>query len=844
MHKSLLPARLKQILKCRDALQQEQIYFAPIRHHSPACSYAIRQLISQVKPTHVLIEAPSSFAGILDHLLNKQTRPPIAILCQTNIELNSTNTEQKNDNSQEDQSICSSFYPFCDYSPEWQAMQLAKDHNATIQFIDLPWNEQANLKNKTQQGESLLSETYLKHSQYIKYLMQKLHCRDHNEVWEHLFELRDFKDITNWQNFFQDTLIWCAMARLDYQVAELEAEGSAQREQYMLTAIGQLKNAQPDAKIVVVTGGFHTFALLEGLWKNKFVTPTKSAITRYNRQQANANKDNTWLIRYSFDRLDALNGYASGMLSPAYYQDSWTSMLAYEQEPISLQTTQNCRQQQALHFVSNLAKNLRERQSNSEIISFIQLQSAVEQAARLAKLREHYGPGRYDLLDGIQSSFIKGSIDDARSDFWQIVHRCLSGSLLGQIPTGMASPPLVNQVYSLLKKYRFKLGDTLIKLTHIDIYRKPEHRQRSRFLHLLDFLNVGLAKRLDGPDYIYGQRLTIMFEDWQYAWTPLVEARLIELSQQGTSLEQIAIQQLHQQIQRQIENGQARSSVFTVHCVMQAALMGLQNDFEQLLINLVSYLEVDSDLSSIVDCGHRLLYLWQGRNFLEINSTETLLALLAKVPQQAFFLLDIFKRSDEEIQQQNLKILLSLRDLLNNLPEQLNVKQLKQDFYQNLCRLKPLLVDTHLLRGAIDSISYLDSQINQQQLESKIKGAFGVGAQNQYAVEYFKGMMECTPELIIQSSFLLNSIDELLAHWDQEKFIAFLPDLRFVFSQLTPKQNAFLAEKIAKKYSAEQSDLTFQQNKFSEAELQKALSLELTINQRIKQQQLQDWFKL
>ncbi len=31
----------------------------------------------------------------------------------------------------------------------------------------------------------------------------------------------------------------------------------------------------------------------------------------------------TWLMRYSFDQLDALAGYASGMPSPAYYDRLW-----------------------------------------------------------------------------------------------------------------------------------------------------------------------------------------------------------------------------------------------------------------------------------------------------------------------------------------------------------------------------------------------------------------------------------------------------------------------------------------------------------------------------------------
>ncbi|OCG58619.1 hypothetical protein A9G40_09075 [Gilliamella sp. Nev3-1] len=870
MSRSQLPQRLQHALIGKDALQQQQIYFAPVRHHSPACSYAVRQLINQIKPTHVLIEAPASFSSILDELLHHETEPPIAILCQADIQIakylnneeqaigNEQDNEKDNDNellSATELITRTAFYPFCSYSPEWQAMQLAKKYHANIQFIDLPWAEQAVQEMMPKHDASLLCETYLKHSEYITQLARKLHCRDHDEVWEHLFELRDFADIANWRTFFEDTFIWCAMARLEYTASSLELEGSSQREQHMITAIRQLKQSMPEAKIVVVTGGFHTLALYEGLANAKLIVPNKAKINKVNQQreakqwQNKNDGDRTWLIRYSFERLDALNGYFAGMPSPAYYQEVWQSMLTYEQnyEQNQSQTTQDHRQAQALQFLSNIVQQLRKQQSvdngaNNEI-GLVPLKSAIEQTYLLAELRGHCGPGRYDLLDGIQSAFIKGSIHDVRGEFWQIIHRTLSGDQFGKIPSNIASPPLVNEVYAMLKKYRFKLDDTLPKIAHIDIYRKPEHRQRSRFLHLLAFLDVGFAQRLDGPNYQYGTRLTIMFEDWQYQWTPMVEAKLIELSQQGTRLEHIALQKLHLLMESLTEDGITQPCQLVVQIMLKAALMGFPSYFTTLLTKLSKYLDTDNTLSSLVDCGHRLLYLWQGRDFLALNDSATLLALLAKVPRQAFFLLDTLKQSDEQQQQENFNTLLSLRDLLNNLPEQLNSKKLKQDFYFNLQRLQPLLTQAPLIRGAIDSLCYLDSQISQSELDEKIKIAFDLGAQYEQVSSYLTGLIQCSPELLIQSSQLLMSLDELLVHWDQEKFIQILPDLRYAFAKLTPKQNATIAEKIAKKYHIKKQSMDFEQYKFSDDDLQKTLALEFAICQYINQQQLQDWFK-
>ncbi|OTP98041.1 hypothetical protein B5S43_09715 [Gilliamella apicola] len=323
----------------------------------------------------------------------------------------------------------------------------------------------------------------------------------------------------------------------------------------------------------------------------------------------------------------------------------------------------------------------------------------------------------------------------------------------------------------------------------------------------------------------------------------MVEARLIELSQQGTKLEQIAINKLQLDAEQLIHDKTGSVSLIAVEQLTHAALMGLDDYFNHLVDNFANFIESDGELSSLIHCGHRMVYLWQGQTFLQLKATSTLLTLLTKIVKQSFFLLNKLKQHENEQQQQNLKVLLSFRDLLNYLPDELDVKQLKQDFYHNLSRLQPELTQAPLIRGAIDSMSYLDSYLNQQQLEDNIKINFSLGTKNEQAISYFIGIMQCTPELVIHSSILLDSLDQLLIDWSPEQFIEILPDLRYAFSQLNPKQNASLAEKIAKKYQIADADLHFQQHQFSENQLQKALLLELFITEKIKQQHLTDWFK-
>ncbi|MFT0210987.1 DUF5682 family protein [Pseudomonas sp. F1_0610] len=843
-----LPDRLAQALNSIEALAQAHIYFAPVRHHSPACAFAVRNQIEQLKPTHILIEAPNSFNSLIPDLLSEESSPPLAILGQTLVQLPTIEGEEK-----PEPILRSAFYPFCEYSPEWQALRQGHLHKAQLSFIDLSWSEQvalevAKLEEETRassepslQSNNLQAERYLAHSRYIQRMAQKLFCRDHDDLWEHLFELRTLGQLKDWQAFFQDTFAWCAMARLDYEPQVLDAEGSSQREAHMLICIQQIKQQHKDARILVVTGGFHTLALVEQLWqKNTLTCASKSQLSTFEKQQRTAQNDQAWLIRYSFDRLDALNGYASGMPSPQFYQERWQAMLKQEAEQPN-SCTQSMREQNSLQFLSKIAQQLRHEHFD-DAPNFTALRSAYEQAIGLASLRNHQGPSRYDLLDGLQTGFLKGSIDTTQAQLWSKIRQSFTGFALGRIPKSSATPPLVNEVYQKAQKFRFKLEDTLSKNSQLDIYRKDSHRERSRFLHLLAFINTGFAQKIDGPDFVNGHRLDILFEEWQYAWTPSVEARLIELSEQGTQLEQVALKQLYAQEQALEQQGFGRSSAQAVHLLVQAALMGLNNRVTQLASKLAVYIEQDAKLDSLVNCGHRLLYLWRGREFLGLANQTALPLLLEAIQPQTLFYLDQIIPAESDQQEQALSCLLSLRELVKLMPEPLSTLAHQQAFYQQLARLRPQMQTTTLISGAVDAMRFIDGYLTEQELEQALHATFSLGADNDLAIAYFIGVMRTAPELIVQTSLLLNVLDELLMDWDQERFISLLPDLRFAFSQLTPKQNAVLAERIAKKYALNEQQIATTFSSFTQQDMLEGAALDHQLNQYLQRNHLTQWF--
>ncbi len=86
------------------------------------------------------------------------------------------------------------------------------------------------------------------------------------------------------------------------------------------------------------------------------------------------------------------------------------------------------------------------------------------------------------------------------------------------------------------------------------------------------FLEIHFAHRVNGPDFLSGHQLDLLFEEWQYAWTPNVEGELISLSEKGSQLETIALNKLLAMEKQLAEQGQSRSSQKCGHFVNSSGI--------------------------------------------------------------------------------------------------------------------------------------------------------------------------------------------------------------------------------------------------------------------------------
>src|SRR5215475_5295742 len=95
-----------------------------IRHHGPGSARAVRRVLEAYRPEVVLIEGPPEADGLVALAGSDEMQPPVALLAYRAAEAGKRPP--------------ATFWPFAEFSPEWQAIRWAVDHEVPVRFCDLP----------------------------------------------------------------------------------------------------------------------------------------------------------------------------------------------------------------------------------------------------------------------------------------------------------------------------------------------------------------------------------------------------------------------------------------------------------------------------------------------------------------------------------------------------------------------------------------------------------------------------------------------------------------------------------------------------------------------------------
>ncbi|GAA3204235.1 DUF5682 family protein [Dactylosporangium siamense] len=553
--------------------------FIGVRHHSPACARLVADTIRALRPAHVLVEGPADMNDRVGELLLGHDLP-VAVF-----------SSYRDDDRQS-----GSWAPFCAYSPEWVALQEGHRAGARVRFIDLPsWDPAlAERQNRYADAEQRYAEV-------VDRLCATFAVDNVDALWDHLFEIPPADGLAERLAAYFDLL------RGETPVSD----GDTGREAYMARWIRAAAADAGERPVVVVTGGFHRPALIRLTagaaedvgWPDVPALPEGAV-------------GGSYLVPYSFRRLDAFDGYQSGMPSPEYYQQLW----------------ENGPRHAADQLVTAVVGRLRDRKQQASTSDLI---AASASAAGLALVRGHQHPGRTDILDGLAGALVHDALDEPlpwatrgrlRAGTHPVVVEmvaALSGSRVGRLHPSTPLPPLVHDADADLEREGLN-GDRTVTLA----LTTDDGLRRSRLLHRLRVLRIPGFTRRHGPRTGVDP---VLDEHWDITDHEHRLVALIEAGAYGATLEEAAAAALAERI-RDADVAALADALF------DAALCGTVRLSGQVLRDLDAAVGGAADLGALGRLLAVVLTLWRHDRLLGTAGSEPLGAVITAAQRRALWL--------------------------------------------------------------------------------------------------------------------------------------------------------------------------------------------------------------
>ena len=744
------------------------LYVVPVRHHSPACAAHLAKLLEDVRPTAVLIEGPCDFDPLIPLLCDARTKPPVAVVALRTLEAEGQDGSGRK--------RATSYFPFAAHSPEYVALRHAAARDIATAFIDLPSHARAmlfdddNEISRTLQGD----ETLFDSGEYVTQLAIELGCRDGNEAWDQLFETRIADG--DWRRFFADVGQYCACIRAATSISTMECDGTLEREVQMRALVARAL-AEAGGPVVAIVGGFHALALFGDY-------PDEGPAVAPASKQASA-----FLVRYGNRQLDALAGYSAGLPLPGFYQRWWDWHSGDEAEGGPQGWTHA--------LIGSFAAHLRAKGDGP---SFPVMLAAIEQAQRLAALRGRALPLRDDVLDAVRSTFVKGEVGrGGGSGVLSEMRVWLTGNAIGDVPPAAGSPPLVEAVRSEARRLRFAVDDGETRTRNLDIYRKESHREASRFCHALALIGAGFGQRTAGPDFRNDVALDRLFEVWSVGWSPMVEARLIELSEVADTLPEAVTAAIAERLAALADEGLGRNAQAAIDLFAIACRAGAGDSASEILGLVEAEVIEDADLSSVVSALSDAVLLRRGHDVLGISDPAPIDHLMHTIWRRMLALLPELAAIPADQSRPALDALADLRGVIEiarsaGFPFDLDV------FDEALRRLEARQL-APMIAGAVMAFALLDGRADGETLGMRLKGELaGAYVDPATRLAFLGGIIAIARELLWTLPQIVEALDEVVGSVDEEGFIALLPHLRLALMPLDPGEvdrfSAMVADRL------------------------------------------------
>lgn len=753
---------------------RKMLHILGIRHHGPGSARSVCNALASIQPDCILIEGPPDANPIIAQLQHADFKPPVALLLNTPV--------QKEVRSQ------AVFYPFAEFSPEWQALQYALRQQVAVEFMDLPlqhrfalekqWAEQR-LQKASVDEQALTDEQEVElnqqddiESEYnleqhylsirrdpIQLLAEQSGYQDSERFWEHLVEQQPHAG----QMF---TAISDAMAALrDHLLSQQPENYSSEdqlleqyREAYMRKVIKQAEK-QGYQNIVVICGAWHAPVLADLKAQTKADTALLKGLPKIK-------VDAAW-IAWTHGRLSRDNGYGAGVQAVGWYTHLWKH---YQQALDGNVDGEKI----TIDWLSQFAQALRQAGHDA---SSAQIIDAVHLIQSLLQLRGRRIPDLEDLFEVIRSVLNHG-LDIPQP----ILAKLLEDEQLGQVPAELIELPIQKDFLQQVKHFRLKL-----EAPHRDItldLREAFDLAKSQFLHCIKLLGVAWAE-LAGT----GAKQGNFKEIWQLSWQPESSLYLNEMSLWGNSVQLATQSYVEHQIKQCEDVGQIAQLIESI------LLSGLDQSLNFALDKLNELTTKHQDPSIILATLKPLITAIRYGSVRQF-SMQHLHQLVEHLAIRLMLSLPSYcVQLNAEMAQQFAQQLQALYELLEQL-QQDELLQLWQETLQQLLQLEHM---QGYLHGCCVRLAREQQLIDVKQTQGFLSRALSIGQTADYSAAWFEGFLTHQALLLIHEQSLWETVSQWVNQLQEQQFIELLPILARTASSFSPAEAQQLIQKVTQK---------------------------------------------
>jgi hypothetical protein len=699
------------------------IHLFGIRHHGPGSARRLVEALDALKPVAVLIEGPADASDLLPMLADPDMVTPVALLTYA-----------------EDNPANASFFPFADYSPEYQAACWAVRHGAALRFIDLPASDRLGSSASDIAEEiAARAEADPVSRDPIGALATAAGYDDGESWWSDVIEENPatgpvFAAVTD------------AMAALRADEKPLSAREAA-REAHMRIEIAKAAKDY-DGAVAIVCGAWHVPALAE----RRSLAADRDLLKGRPKTKIKA----TW-APWTAPRLARASGYGAGVVAPGWCAHLWETR---EGDRVAL-------------WLAKVTRVLRDR---GHFVSTASVIEAQRLGIALAALRERPSPGFEELRQAAIACLCNGE----RAIWNDVAAELLVGAGVGSIPSATPLAPLLEDLQRQQKATRLK-PEALERPLTLDL-RSESGLMRSTLLHRLNALDVPWGKLTDA-----GRSRGTFRENWQLRWEPEFAVRLVENLLYGSTIAEAAAGRLIEAMGKETELGGLAT------LVRNAMIADLPRATESGIAALETKAALTSDGQSLLDALPPMADILRYGE-ARAGTVEHLAALMPRIVVQAAIALPYAARNLD------VPAAAKLRGAILAGDAAIQLAQLDPDIVTRWREaLTGLLHDnqtTRLIAGTAARLMYEAELLAADHTADLLARMLSPGTPVAEAAGFFEGFFEGAGQRLIHDASLRGAVDGWLLSLDGEAFTASLPLFRRVFSALDRNERRRLMDAL------------------------------------------------